>query len=287
MSVVIPCYNHGQYIDDAVGSILNQTYRDWEVVIIDDGSTDSFTREKLSGYDRPATRAIRTENRGLPAARNRGIAESGGELVLTLDADDMFEPTFLEKAVDLVDSRTQCGVVTCGVRLFGAEEDTHFPRGGGVLDFLAQNNCCGNSLFRRICWEQAGGYDEQMTEGFEDWAFWIRVTSLGWRVEVIPELLFLYRKHGGSMSDRVRENLRYPDLVRKLVERNRDVFEQHLVDVIHQKELQIQWLTRDLRDERDFYANSNDYRIGSAIMRPWRFAKRALGRGVKEGRTSE
>lgn len=272
VSVVIPCFNHGAYVDEAVDSIFDQTFQDWEAIIVNDGSTDAFTNDKLHGYDRPKTTVIHTENRGLPSARNRGIQESEGEYILTLDADDRFDASFLEKAVSILDSSPHVGAVSCGVKFFGGEEHTWLPKGGGAEVFLVENGCCGNSLFRKKCWEEIGGYDEQMVEGFEDWDFWIRMTSRSRRIHIIPEYLFYYRRGPESMLGTIEKRGRRADLTRKLVEKHRKLFETHVAEVVYGKELVIQ----ELRDSISGLLKSKDYRLGRAVLRPCRFAKRGL-----------
>src|SRR5215471_18656606 len=103
VSVVVTCFNLGRYLDEAVGSVLAQTFQDFEILIVDDGSTDEDTRRLLSGYRRPKTRVVRIENRGLPGARNEGIRRTSGPYVCCLDADDRLEHTYLEKAVAVLD----------------------------------------------------------------------------------------------------------------------------------------------------------------------------------------
>ena len=95
VSVIIPCYNQGAYLNEAVESILAQSYRDFEIIVVNDGSTDEETNRLLSGYDRQQTRVLHTENQGLSSARNNGIREAQGEYILPLDADDRIDPTYL------------------------------------------------------------------------------------------------------------------------------------------------------------------------------------------------
>ena len=96
ISVIIPCYNQGQYIDEAVASVLNQTFQDFEIIIINDGSTDPLTRSKLSDYQMPYTRVIQTENMGVSASRNMGVRFSNGTFIQFLDADDLISPEKFE-----------------------------------------------------------------------------------------------------------------------------------------------------------------------------------------------
>ena len=101
VSVVIPCYNQGQYLDEAVESVISQTYQDFEIIIINDGSNDLETIEILKNYQKPKTRIIHTENQGVIAARNRAIEAAQGKYILPLDADDKIGNTYLEEAVQL------------------------------------------------------------------------------------------------------------------------------------------------------------------------------------------
>ena len=100
VSVVIPCYNHGQYVEEAVQSILRQTWQNFEIIVVNDGSNVQDTVEILRDFHMPKTRVLHlSQNVGLPAARNAGIREAKGKYVCCLDADDKLHPTYLEKAI--------------------------------------------------------------------------------------------------------------------------------------------------------------------------------------------
>ncbi|HNX59960.1 MAG TPA: glycosyltransferase family A protein, partial [Spirochaetota bacterium] len=119
VSVIIPCYNQGIYVDEAVDSVLRQTFDDYEIIIVNDGSTDEITNEKLKSYCRPRTRVLTTENQGLAEARNTGIRNSSGVYILPLDADDVIAETYLEKAVAILDGNQKVGIVYSRAMLFG------------------------------------------------------------------------------------------------------------------------------------------------------------------------
>ncbi len=268
VSVIIPCYNQGEYVDEAVDSILNQTFQDFEIIIVNDGSTDEFTIEKLQHYDKHKTNVIHTANQGLPNARNNGIKIANGQYILPLDADDYFDSTFLEKTVQVLDTRPEIGVVTCGMQYFGMSTKRHLPKGGEVRNFLVHNNACVASLFRKICWEQAGGYDKNMTQGYEDWNLWLDITKRGWPVYVIPEYLFYYRRRPGSMlrkSDAMK-----PDLIKQLVNNHRELFEQYVDEVVAGKERKI----LALKQSKKILRSSLSYKIGEFIAIPYRMIKR-------------
>ena len=199
ISVVIPCYNQGHFIDEAVGSVLAQTCQDFEIIVVNDGSTDSETNGLLKDYERLKTRVITTDNQGLAAARNNGIREAQGEYILPLDADDRIGPTYLEKAVQLLDARQEFGIVYCQARLFGAVETKWQLPEFSLEEMLLDNVIFCSALFRRQDWEQVGGYDESLTYGWEDYDFWLSLLEMGRKVYRIPEVLFYYRVSADSM----------------------------------------------------------------------------------------
>ena len=121
VSVVIACHNDGKYLDEAINSVLKQTYDDVQIVVIDDGSTEENTVRLLQEFERPKTTLIRTAHKGLATARNKGIAACQSKYVLPLDADDKIKETYLEKAVGIIDADERIGIVYCKAELFGTE----------------------------------------------------------------------------------------------------------------------------------------------------------------------
>lgn len=233
VSVIIPYYNHGTYVLEAIDSILTQTYRNFEILLVDDGSDDPASLEVLAAIDIPEVTICRKPNGHLSSARNHGIRLSRGEMILTLDADDRFGPTFLEKAVPILQADERLGVVTCHVVRFdsdrGLNDQIWRPKGGGLMNFLVENNCCGNSLFRYACWVDAGGYDEKL-RGFEDWDFWLSVTEKGWQIYTIPEVLFYYRDLPQSLLRSA--HLNRAQLMRSLMENHLETYQTHVVHVV-------------------------------------------------------
>lgn len=191
VTVVIPCYNTHIYLGQAIESVRMQTFPDIETIVVDDGSTDP---ETIAFLDRLGSevKLIRQKNRGLPAARNTGFIAARGDFVLPLDADDWLESTFVEKHVALLVQRPELAFTFSYIHMKG--------EGHGVLHksynffeqlFLNQLPYC--LMLRKSVWKDVGGYDETMRSGYEDWEFNIRLGSLGYFGEVIPEALFNYR----------------------------------------------------------------------------------------------
>lgn len=221
VTVVIPCYNQGIYLRDAIMSVMKSTYRDIEVIIVNDGSTDAATIQELHRIERelmPNVHVIHQENRGLPAARNAGIVNATGSMIVPLDADDMIDPSFIEKTVWCYTQGDNIGLVFTDVKIFGNEDYIWKVPNFSKSALFEENIIASCALFPKHVWHTLGGYDESYTQGYEDWEFWIRIADAGHEVKQIREPLFFYRKHGTSMiSDSQR---RHADLVRKIRRRH-------------------------------------------------------------------
>jgi glycosyltransferase involved in cell wall biosynthesis/SAM-dependent methyltransferase len=197
VSVIVPCYNQGPYLDEAIESVLEQSFQDFEIIIVDDGSTDEQTIQLIKNYRRPKTTVLRTTNQGLASARNNAIKESSGKYILPLDADDKIASTYLEKAVSILDANNKVGIVYCKADLFGDASgpwdlpDYRFP------DILVGNRIFCSAFFRRMDWVRVNGYRPMW--GWEDFDFWLSLIDLGREVFCIPDTLFFYRKRSDSM----------------------------------------------------------------------------------------
>ena len=201
VSVLISCYNLGAFLDEAVESVLRQTLQDFEILIIDDGSTDEQTRRLVTGYDRPRCRVICTPHQGLAHARNTGIAEAEGTYVCALDADDRLDPEFLTKTVAALDADDSLTFVSTWLRAFGDEEWDWTPERCDLQSLLSENTVLTAALVRREALLAIGGYDVGMpVQGDEDWDLWLTLVERGYRGTILPEVLFHYRRRPGSMS---------------------------------------------------------------------------------------
>ncbi len=199
VSVIIPCYNHGRYIHEAVNSVLNQTYHDFEIIIVDDGSTEESTVTILKKLTKPKTRVIHTSNQGLAAARNNGISKSVGEYILPLDADDKIEPDYLRKASELLDRDQELGIVYCQAEFFGQRKGLFYLNEFSIKNMLLDSRIFCSALFRREDWVRTGGYNPNMIHGWEDWDFWLSIIEKNRKVFMIPEVLFKCRVRPNSM----------------------------------------------------------------------------------------
>lgn len=281
VSVIIPCFNHGAFIDEAVDSVLRQTYRDIEIIIVDDGSNDGETREKLQAYRRPSVRVIFTSNRGASAARNTAIAHANGEYILPLDADDLIHDTYIEKAVRIMDSDGELGIVYCEAEFFGEETGAWDLPEYSFDAILLKNLIFCSALMRKKDLNLVGGYNNNMTSGFEDWDLSLSLIELGRKVHRIPETLFSYRRRQGSRDATMKDKDRVA-MHTRMIENHEDLYCKNRLRWL--TPLLETWLSMDemrkIADEALIVKNAYTETINSLswrVTRPLRTAAALMG----------
>ena len=207
VSIIIPSYNHAHYLSHTLRSVLVQTYDDWEAIIVDDGSTDD-TSAVVAQFADPRVRYIHQQNRGLPAARNAGIAAAQGSYLAFLDADDEWEPDFLARCTAVLERNAEAAGVYTG---------HHYCDETGLILPQSSVPCVPADQLRRRLLEggffppcavvvradavrEAGLFDTSLAgRGVEDWDLWLRITRRH-PMLALPEPIARYRVHPGSMS---------------------------------------------------------------------------------------
>jgi glycosyltransferase involved in cell wall biosynthesis len=252
LSVVVLCYNYGQYIREALQSLASQTFRDFQVIVVDDGSTDEQTVWVLEELRREGVRVLRQEHSGTGEARNYGISMAIGKYVCTLDADDTVEPTYFEKCLALVESNPGVTFVYPLLKAFGAEHRIGVTKPFDLRLLLAYNHVAASAIFLRAAWTAVGGFDSSMP-AYVDWEFWIRLAEKGYRGRLIPEPLFNWRRHSRTLGGTIDE--KRPELVARIRASHADLYSHS--DRI--RELQAQY--RDLYVPNPFVnlANPGQY----------------------------
>jgi glycosyltransferase involved in cell wall biosynthesis len=204
VSIIIPTYNHGRYLAEAIHSVIAQTYHDFEIIVVDDGSTDE-TPQVIGSFGE-SVRAIRQDNKGLSGARNTGILAARGEFVGLLDADDRWTPNLLARMLPVLESDKTVGAVYCGWRYIG-ERGQLLPRinintvrPDQTLAKMSFSNFLVPSgvVIRRSCFDRLGLFDTGVG-ACEDWDMWLRILSQ-YRMVGVPNALVEYRVHGENMS---------------------------------------------------------------------------------------
>jgi len=207
------------FVAQAIQSALDQTYRNFEVIVVNDGSTDnSRVVAEQFGAD---IKLIDQKNVGLNASRNVGARLSTGEFLLPLDADDWLSPTYLERTIPLMIEGV--GVVSTDMDMFG-EINRLQPIGHPALEAQKRGNTMPYcSLIRRTAFDEAGGYSARPDiQAYGDWNLWISVLKRGWRVAPLAEPLFHYRIRPTSM--RTETESKYHEMYRAIRLNHPDVF---------------------------------------------------------------
>jgi glycosyltransferase involved in cell wall biosynthesis len=214
VSVIIPCYNYGRFVGDAVESVLAQTLSPHEVIVVDDGSTDETARVLARFGER--IRVVYQKNQGVATARNAGVAHATGDLFAFLDADDVWLPAKLEKQVRRFAGEPDLGLVHCGVLEVDAAGKPLRLLLDGMEGWVAEelllfrrNVILGGGsamVVSRAAFNATGGFDDRLPPT-EDWDLWYRLARRH-RVGFVPEVLVQYRCHGSNHSQNLKKRER-------------------------------------------------------------------------------
>ena len=234
ITVVLPSYNSMRYIAETMETVLNQTYQDFEVLVVNDGSTDGTPNwvDQLSQRE-PKVRMVSQANQGLAGARCTGVINARGKYIAFIDDDDLWEPTKLEKQVNSLESNSQAGLCYTWTAL----ADSNGKATGRVIASNAEGNvwqqmtemnivCCGSTpMIRRSCFDEVGLFDHQISPS-DDWDMWWRIAAK-YEFTVIKEPLIRYRQHPNNSSKKCDHMLATS---RILIERN---FAQAPIELLH------------------------------------------------------
>ena len=194
VSIIVPCYNQAQYLDECLQSVLEQTYENWECIIVNDGSPDDTEVVAKKWVEKDSRfQYLYKKNGGLSSARNAGIKIAKGEYILPLDAVDKIASNYCELAIQEFINDTDLKLVYCLAEKFGDEQGLwQLPEFS--LSLLASDNMifC-SAFFKKSDWEYIGGYDLNMIYGLEDWEFWIHLLKNGGKTKRLEEICFFYR----------------------------------------------------------------------------------------------
>ncbi len=226
-SVIVTCYNYGRYIEDALKSLAEQTCQDFEIIIVDDGSTEQETVDKLCSLKAKGYNVISRPNGGPSAARNTGIAAAVGTFIVCLDADDCFVPGFLAEAKKVL-SNNPDRLVYSDVIYFG---DRH-----GVVEYSAFDPvrmCVSNQIpvfaaFHKKFWSRESGWSSEF-DGLEDYDFWLTVLEKGGVPHKLPQPQLFYRQHKDitSVRHRLAKKEQLKKLYGKIMQKHCGYFMQH------------------------------------------------------------
>lgn len=212
-SFIIPCFNHGKYLDRCLSSIANIKDIPYEILIVDDGSTEEATIVTLKRLADSGYQVIHQENSGPGAARNNGISKAKGEYIVPLDADDMIRTAYVSQAYELLRQHENIHAVYANYQQFGERNDIMQHAPYSLQHLLLTNNIGACVIFRKSCWQQVGGYDETLRNGlgWEDWDLWLNFAYHGFVFQHLDIIGYDYQYHNQSrermfLSDKVKVN---------------------------------------------------------------------------------
>jgi glycosyltransferase involved in cell wall biosynthesis len=234
VSIIVPCYEQARFLDGSLQSVLDQTYQNWECIIVNDGSTDHTAAIAKSWVEKDDRFSyVYKENGGLSSARNKGVELSSGDYILPFDSDDKLHLDFLQKAMDVLSENQNIEVLSTRVQHFGVKDNVLELPEYSYEQLLIRNCFIACSIFKKSTFDRVGGYDENL-KSFEDWEFWIRALKDGGHHYEINEVLYYYRKHkSDSLSNRFRKDKEFYESIYDYVyKKHIDLYDQHFPNFI-------------------------------------------------------
>ena len=275
VSIVITCYNKKPYLETTLESVEKQTYGNVEVIIVDDGSTDgSLALLEAFSESHDNVRLIAQSNQGVSAARNAGIKAAKGHYVMSLDADDCIEPTYVERCMEVLETHPDVKVVQTQARYFGNKTGAfHLP--DYSYDALLWSNIVHYcAMYRRNDFFSCDGYHTNMVHGLEDWDFWLSLLKPEDKVYTIDEELFHWRVLPDSRSiDAERYEM---DCYRQLFNNHKDIYSSYLDRLVFFREKWSQFETLYGKSLSVYHSKAS--RIGKLLTRPFNRLKKLFGR---------
>lgn len=283
VSIIIPCYNQGHYLADALDSVVNQTYLNWECVIVNDGSSDFTENVALDWCSKDSRiKYFRKENGGLSSARNYGISNSQGEYIIPLDADDKIGNQYIQLAIEefLKDSNTT--LVYCLANYFGDRNGSWDLPVYNYEKLLMWNMIFCSAVYKREDYNKTSGYRENMIFGYEDWDFWLSLLDEKSKVFCIPEVCFFYRFKENSMSIDLHANKNLKLMYIQLYNNNTLVYTDKFgtpIEILRRNN-ELETISDEMKTELEklerMYNSvccSRSYKLGKIILRPLFFIK--------------
>ena len=262
ISVIVPCYNQSIYMDECLQSVLDQTYQNWECIIVNDGSPDNTEEVAMKWVEKDSRfNYLYKENGGLSSARNAGIEIANGEWILPLDCDDKIGSQYLELATVQFDK--DYTIIYCEAEFFGDKRGRWELPDFTIEEFAIQNLIFCSGFYRKIDWEKVKGYDENIKDGYEDWEFWISILDENSKCYRISNVLFYYRIKEQSMTITLHTEINRKNEVLKYI------YKKHVHFFTENLEIPYQMLFikyHDLIIEKNFYKKayeSKRYKFGN------------------------
>jgi glycosyltransferase involved in cell wall biosynthesis len=267
VSVIVPCYNLAKYLPEALESIIEQTYPNWECIIINDGSTDNTGDIALVWTKKDGRfKYLYKANGGVSEARNLGINISNGEYILPLDADDKIGAKYLELAVQCYQKNPNLKLVYCNSEFFGERKGKWDIPVYDYQSMLLGNLIFCSAVFKRVDFDKTSGYSKELKYSIEDWNFWLDLLSKDDEVLKLDESLFYYRIRNDSRTRSV-------DQMSQIVMENK-IFANHLDDYSRNGISALYCMRKYIEIK-----NSRSFMFGYFMLHPFTALKKILNNG--------
>ncbi len=266
VSIIIPCFNSAEYLLDTLESVQNQTYCNWECIVMDDGSLDN-TKQIVTNFCLKDSRFcyLYQDNQGPSVARNNAICHSSGYYILPLDSDDTISPSYIEKAVDCLETTPKIKLVYCLSDTLGIPNSIIHNDPYCYEDILWENMIHVSSVFRRSDFDKTKGYNPNMREGFEDWDYYLSFLSPNDHVHLIEEPLLHVRTNIGSRNHNALNNIQ--KLTQQLFENHKELYEPYVNDLVYYHGMW-NYYKKQYNDQRRSF-RSKAYKVGKTILAPF------------------
>jgi len=229
ISIIVPCFNQGEFLDEALASVYEQKHQDWECIIVNDGSIDKTEDVGLSWCRKDARFNYTAQNNlGLSAARNTGIRLAKGQYILPLDADDRINDSYVLEALNIFERQKGVTLVYCNAYRFGFESGPWDLQLYNYESLLIENMIFCSAIFKRADALKLGGYDENLKIGLEDWDFWIRLLTPVSIVIKLDIVGFYYRIKPESMATAMNVSIeKKNNLKENILLKNLNIYKNH------------------------------------------------------------
>ncbi len=272
ISIIVPCYNQAEYLPEALKSVLDQTYQNWECIIVNDGSPDNTEEIALKWVNKDSRiKYFYKENSGVCDTRNYGVSQATGKYILPLDGDDKIGPNYLKESIETFKRYPGVKLIYSDTILFGERNEKIINKEFVFENMITENQIFNSAIFHRADFLEVGGYNPNMVNGIEDWDFYLSLLKPTDKVIKLNAFHYLYRIKSVSRSAAINTHKEKNDAMLLQMFRNHvPLFLEYFNPIRDRIEAE------HYKQEAKAYKNSSEYKIGRLLYAPFRFIKKVF-----------
>lgn len=270
ISVIVPCYNQAAFLPDALQSLLDQKYSNWECIIVNDGSPDNTEEVALQWVTKDSRiKYFKKENSGVCDTRNFGVKQAEGEFIVPLDGDDKLGPLYFAEAIETFTANPQVKLIYSDTILFGDKNEKLINKEFVFENMVIENQIFNSAIFRRADFLEVGGYNTNMVDGIEDWDFYLSLIKPADKVVKLNDFHYYYRIKAVSRSASINTHKQKNDaMLLQMFKNHVPLFLEYFNPVRDRIEAEY------YKKESNSLQNSIEYKIGRFIYSPVKLFKR-------------